>query len=548
MRIALIALIASIPILHAIGAPTQVTAQLDKNPIVADEAAILVVTANDDVDSNAFDTSPLLENFQVVNTSVSKQTQVINGNVSRQTLWRTQLIPKKTGSFILSGISVGGVSAPPLQVMVVPVSQVKGNKRAAFVTAELDKQQVYLQQQVLYRVKLHTAQELRRGSLVSPKLPDAEVRQLGKDKEYTGIVDGHRYRIIERNYAIVPQASGTFTISGPLFEGELINTSQPGFAFFNQTERVNRRAPDLRLEVLPIPSNYPHHWLPSEQVQLHQEWQPSSGEYRVGEPITRTLTLTASGVVEEQLPELNAVYPQSLRSYPEPANSVTVERDDLLIAQRVETTAIVPSAAGDYLLPAIEVAWFNTQSQQTEFARLPEKRISILPDVNQAPKIPPMEPVAVTPETTASDNDWWPHSNYWLAAGWALTILAWIVTTISRRNPDPSDSAQSDPDNITLKQLQKALSHSQQTDGFNLLRGYLNQQLATDSLTIEEALTKLGNPELTLEVEKWYQNRYSSQESQSDLNKLFACLAAIKANRQKNNNELVPLYPTQNNI
>ena len=62
---------------------------------------------------------------------------------------------------------------------------------------------------------------------------------------------------------------------------------------------------DIKLNVKPIPIDYQGQWLPSELLSLHQEWQPSPDEFKVGEPITRTITLTVAGLSEEQLPEIN---------------------------------------------------------------------------------------------------------------------------------------------------------------------------------------------------------------------------------------------------
>ena len=92
-----------------------------------------------------------------------------------------------------------------------------------FITTNVDVEEAYLQQQVHYTVKLHLGKDLQRGSLSSPTLENADIRQIGKDKEYNEVVEGRRYRIIERSFTIIPQQSGSFIIEGPLFEGEVID-------------------------------------------------------------------------------------------------------------------------------------------------------------------------------------------------------------------------------------------------------------------------------------------------------------------------------------
>jgi hypothetical protein len=135
-----------------------------------------------------------------------------------------------------------------------------------------------------------------------------QMAQVLKDKEYDEVVEGRRYRIIERAFAIIAQQSGTFTIEGPLFEGEVIDNSRQSFGFFNRNKAVNRVGPSQNITVFPIPSNYDQHWLPSDFVQLDDEWQGNTREFIAGEPITRTITLTAIGVVEEQLPQITNLH------------------------------------------------------------------------------------------------------------------------------------------------------------------------------------------------------------------------------------------------
>lgn len=87
--------------LPALADVTEVTASVDKNPAMVDEAIILEVTANDVVDNNLFDPSVLLKDFVVGRTSVSTQTQIINFDMTRTTRWTTRLIPRKAGRFTI---------------------------------------------------------------------------------------------------------------------------------------------------------------------------------------------------------------------------------------------------------------------------------------------------------------------------------------------------------------------------------------------------------------------------------------------------------------
>ncbi|WP_297823759.1 hypothetical protein [uncultured Paraglaciecola sp.] len=44
--------------------------------------------------------------------------------------------------------------------------------------------------------------------------------------------------------------------------------------------------------------------------------------------------------------KLVSIYPESVKTYPDQAETTTVEKDDTLVAQRKESIAIIPSQAG----------------------------------------------------------------------------------------------------------------------------------------------------------------------------------------------------------
>jgi len=201
LKVFLFTLTLCLPSLESWAAVTEVTATVDKNPIMQDESFILQVTANDDVSADAFDPSVLLKDFVVGRTSTSRQTQIINFDTTRTTRWQTVLIPREIGRFTIPPFDIKGVTTDPVTVEVLPVSQSKSAQgQDIFISTEMSQEEVYLQQQVKYLVKLHIAVDLQRGSLSAPVVENAEIEQVGQDKEYSDIVNGKRYRIIERTF------------------------------------------------------------------------------------------------------------------------------------------------------------------------------------------------------------------------------------------------------------------------------------------------------------------------------------------------------------
>ena len=288
---------------------SSVTATVEKNPAMLNESILLTVVADDNVDRNALDTSPLLSDFIVGQTSVSSQTSIINFKTSRTTKWQIILIARYAGKLTIPALSIDNKQSDPIQITVVEASSANTNAQAdIFITSELSTKQVYVQQLLTLSLKLHFSVELKGGNLTEPSLTGASIEKIGQNKQSDSIINGKRYRVIEQTYAITPEQSGEFTLTAPLFSGEVLQASNSRSSFFNlaQTKPVSILGNELEISVLPIPENYPANaqWLPTDILTLHQEWQSTGGKFIVGEPITRTITLIAAGLSKAQLPQL----------------------------------------------------------------------------------------------------------------------------------------------------------------------------------------------------------------------------------------------------
>ncbi len=543
----------------------EVSASVDKNPVMVDESFILSVVANGEVDRDAFDSSFLMKDFVVGRTSVSSQTKMINFDTTRSTTWSTVLIPKNKGRFTIPAFNIEGSQTKPIEVLVIPVTaNASENGRDLFITTDVDVEQAYLAQQIRYTVKLHLGKDLQRGSLSSPTLENADIRQIGKDKEYNEVVDGRRYRIIERSFAIIAQQSGTYTIEGPLFEGEVIDNSRQSFGFFNRSKAVNRVGPSQSITVLPIPSNYDQHWLPSAFVQLDDEWQGNTREFIAGEPITRTITLTAIGVVEEQLPKITSAYPYSVKTYPDQAETTTVEKDDTLIAQRKESIAIIPSQAGELIIPEVRIPWFNTITKKTEYAVLAEKTLQILPATTQpttaipispsiqtAPQITPQAPVqsALTNQTNDVPQYW-----IWLTASvlllWIMTLAMWwrhvSIIKSSSKQPNNSVVRHTQSEQILWKNLEKALNQNASLDTQKYLPLWLGSYINDKNATLEQSLKVINDTHLSDAVNSLLASRYAKNRSEWQSKELQQILRKMRKKgsiEQQTKRNLSPLYP-----
>ena len=526
---------------------TSVSASVDKNPVMINESLILTVTADDDIDRNALDTSALLTDFIVGRTSVSSQTSMVNFNTTRTTTWNTVLIPRQSGEIVIPRFEIDGIKTQAIKLNVLAADKsVTSTQQDLFITTQVSATELYVQQQITLTVKLHFAAELKRGSLTEPTLTGANILQIGKDKESENIINGKRYRIIERIYAISPQKSGDVILKSPIFSGEIMmpSTRRSNFLSFADTKPVSVIGDDIALTIKAIPAEITGAWLPSELLALHQEWQPEPSKFKVGEPITRTITLTAAGLSEEQLPEITMEVPQGLKVYPDQPELHTGLNNERLVSQKVINFAIVASQAGEYQLPEITIPWWNTVTNKAELAKIPGQKISVLPNTDiipvttqQPPSVNlenPTAPKVIEKIVIQSDN-----FLQWLFLGlWLLTLLAWFISA-KRATRSVKTTKVSDPkvNNAYLALLAACKKNNGELALANLLPWAQSQSSNNELLTTLDSIhshykdTALSNA--IIELQKSYYGKNPSQWSGNNL------IDAIQNLNKQNNVKLV---------
>ena len=389
----------------AVGFPTtswaqSVTTYVDRNPITIEETVKLVVKFNGGSPDGTPDLSGLAKDFDVLGTSQSSRTSIINGKMESSTEWVSTLAPKREGAIVIPPIPVGAEVSLPLTLKVLPAGNPgkSGTARDVFLEVQVGPKNLYVQSQVTVRVKLYHALSLREGSLDEPKAPDVLVQKLGEDRSYETVIDGRRYGVIERQYALFPQKSGTVTIPSLTFTGKVPDQqgrrslfddmmgNRPGLFSadpFGTLRTVRTRSESFTLTVQPIPSTVQGDtWLPAQEFLLQESWLPEDfeKEAKVGEPITRTITMVAKGLMGTQLPDLPVADEPNVNVYPDQAKTETRVEDAMAIGIRQQKMAFVPTTAGTLHLPEVRVPWWDSKAKQHRMAVLPSRIVDILPE------------------------------------------------------------------------------------------------------------------------------------------------------------------------
>lgn len=343
------------------------------------------------------DLSPLEAHFEVHGTRQLSLVSQINGRTSPVTRWVVSITPLRTGYVVIPPLHLGEVSSQPISLHVLSADQAATDRGArlapVFIDSEVDTETPYVQAQVLLTLRIYHSVSLFDDSTLSGlDIPDARVESLGAPRNFERLINGVRHGVIEVRYAIFPQHSGELDIPSQLFSATALQPGGNGRSGARSGRLVQVRSPNITLQVRPIPADYPAGapWLPARSLTLTQTWQPDPGiDLFSGEPLTRTLSLTAEGLNASQLPALQSltgdpVQDRQLRQYADQPHLQTELSDNGIRGSRHDSAALVALQEGTWTLPALEVPWWNTEADRLETASLDSVVLNISRDADFA--------------------------------------------------------------------------------------------------------------------------------------------------------------------
>ncbi len=303
-------------------------------------------------------------------------------------------------------------------------------------------------------LRLYTRIDLSNLSMEPLAVPGAELIQSAENK-YHKDIQGQTYQVIELRYALIPEQEGELNIPGARFGARSLDGGDPfdrAFGGGGRPLRINSEPRTLR--VTARPAGAAANWLPVQALRVEQKWSTATRQIQLGEPITRTLTLTATGTTSARIPPLELPAPQGYRRYPDQPEL----HDDTTAAgvtgRRTESFAVVADQPGPLVLAPIRVRWWNTETRAFEETEVPGASFEILPATG-SPRIPavaPSDTVAApateavqTPATAAAPAGGATSLIRGLIAGNVLLLLSTLTFALLWRQRGTTTQAAGEP-------------------------------------------------------------------------------------------------------
>ena len=218
--------------------------------------------------------------------------------------------------------------------------------------------------------------ELRNA--VTRKLPDLNLTEQHGAMTYAGV----RFE-----FAIYPQEPGSYAIADQ--EVAVRYAAEPP-----ATRQATPRMPRLEFEAfIPDAAARLDPFVAANRITVEQVVRRSADPLKVGDAVTRIVTVKAEGTPAMLLPPVRFAAAEGLALYPaQPSAQDSIDRrTGVLSATRQDAATYMMEKPGDYLLPALAMRWWNVRTDRIETARADTIALHVLdhPQAARAPSAPP---------------------------------------------------------------------------------------------------------------------------------------------------------------
>ena len=532
-----------------------VEATVDRNRVAMGDTLSLTLSATEDSeDVSSVDLATLQQDFEVLQRSTRSNTSIVNGQRTHSRQLLLKITPKRTGSLTIPSLVAGQGASRPLSIEVSEPIKLDPGAEVVLFEAELDRDSVYVQGQLILTLRLQQAVNLDSRSISELSLPGAFVVPL-EQQSFQRTVGGRPWLVHEVRYAIFPEQSGTLEIPAQSFNAR---ESQPRRSLFDRggSGRLIRRSTEtLQVEVLPRPADYPAGatWLPAGQLLLEEEWSSDPRQLQAGSSVTRNIRLRGEGLQGAQLPPVQMSAVDGLKYYPDQPNISDAEVSSGLLGTRLDSTAIVPTRAGTLELPEVRIPWWDTKTGQLRHAVLPARTIEVAPAeataaASTALETDPAAAVTQGPVGTGPGDSplLWQLIALVCALGWLATL--YLLLRRGRPAAEEAELAASPSQRKTYKNLLAACGSDQATQARQWLIRWaaaLARQPGLSSLA--EVSNLFGDKDLERQLKALEESLYGREQGNWQGRELAQTVQRLRQqwqDKRATDTELPPLYPT----
>ncbi|MBU1702461.1 MAG: BatD family protein [Candidatus Eisenbacteria bacterium] len=404
---ALLALLMGLGLLQraAAGSDPKIVAQLDRPQVQMGDIVTLTVT----VEGGGADGQPSVMNgdgYHSTYQGTSQNFSFVNGRASSTTSYTFRIIPRREGLIHVGPIQVAmdgekyevapleltvGAAAPtPSQTRNRPQSQMPGRADGGddiFVTTQVDRDTVYIHQQVVLIFRFYTGPEVsftERPNYSPPATTGFIEEPMGEQKRFTVRRNGTVYSVTEIKTALYPTRAGVLTISPAEVQCAIEDRTKPTrspFSIFGRQYREKQKvcqSEPIQVVVRSIPRTGQPADFSGAVGKFAIEVTADATTVKANEAVTITAAITGTGSVNA-LGTLELPAPESVRIFDSGVKARSIPLEGRIDAEKIFTWILIPTSAEDVTIPPLTLSYFDPYQERFTRAASRPLKIQVLP-------------------------------------------------------------------------------------------------------------------------------------------------------------------------
>ncbi|MDY6933056.1 MAG: BatD family protein [Spirochaetota bacterium] len=322
-----------------------------------------------------------LDNFIVRKGGTSTRMEIINGSFSSSIDYTYFIQPKRVGAFEI-GPAITKVKGNTYRSNVKKLTVKKNlnqkgeTNRPVFLVASVSSNKGYIEEQLIYTLKLYHLVNVSNVSLSLPDVENISFKQIGKPVEYNAKYNSKSYKVLEVKYSIIPVKAGSYVIDPAKMSMEMIQlrrrSKRPGSIFddffssdpfspFSESRVIETSSESVKLNIFPLPVKEK----PVDfsglvgSFRIKSTLEPS--KIKAGESATLTVTLSGWGNVN-RIPDLHNPEIDEAKIYADQPILTTKPGKQGIEGTKIMKWAVVPEEEGEYKIPPFSLSFFDTTS------------------------------------------------------------------------------------------------------------------------------------------------------------------------------------------
>lgn len=297
-------------------------------------------------------------------------------------------------------------------------------------------------------------------------IPNAITTPPGRTQNSTERRGGTAFAAQTVPYRITPQLPGEYEIPSI----EVTFNSGP-----SATPVTLRTQPITFEAVIPEEARDLPYFIGTSRLTGSQSVEPLQDTILVGQSVTRTVTVTVTEALSIVIPPLPQDSVEGLALYVDPprVEDVGGERGETRRGSRTERRTYVAREVGDYELPGVEIAWWNTRTGTLERTTLPAVTFRVEADPAAAPTFEAEVDAdsAFLASTSTPERDLPIRELVWLlATGALLSVVVWAARRFGppiRRRLEDAREARRNSEARRFRDLLRACKRNDPTAALN---------------------------------------------------------------------------------